>query len=161
MSEQQFDKIIKRAYDAPGRVAMNSFPVSRAKQSMQAECDINAIMKKFAKTGAITHLNQHQGDYGNFIGADNYHNALNQILEADKMFQTIPSNIRADFENDAAKYLAFAENPENIEQMRKYGLAPPDQDPINREPDPKTGEFPPGANENAPSGPPGTPEPAT
>ena len=37
---------------------------SRTKQSFQKECDINAIMAKYQKTGAITHFNKHQQQYG-------------------------------------------------------------------------------------------------
>ena len=36
----------------------------RTRQSMRDECDINAIMRKYIKTGAIDHVNKYSGEYG-------------------------------------------------------------------------------------------------
>lgn len=96
---------------------------SLAKQSFKEECDVNQIMKKFKKTGLVDHLNTHKGQYGNFIGASDYHTSLNQILAAQESFQTIPSEIRAKFDNDAGQFLEFTQDPENYQEMIKMGLA--------------------------------------
>ncbi len=102
-----------------------SFPgETLAKQAFKAECDINTIMTRFEKTGLLEHVNQHQGDYGDYtnVPAD-YQAALDQVMAAREMFGSVPSKIRARFENDPAKFLAFVEDPANAEEMYKLGLA--------------------------------------
>lgn len=115
---------------------------SRAKQNFKDECDINKIMAKYEKRGTIEHLNQHQGKYGDFIHAQDYHLSLNLLLAADDAFASIPSKIRAKFDNDPAIFLDFAQNPENLDQMISMGLAP------SRPREPGTGD--PGPDELSP-----------
>jgi len=107
------------------RVCLDPEGHSLAKQSFQKECDINNIMKKFEKTGIINHLNTHSGGYGNYIGYEDYHSSLNKILQADAAFTSLPSLVRSKFHNDPAKFLEYAQNPDNLEGMREMGLAPP------------------------------------
>lgn len=102
---------------------------SLAKQSMKDECDINQIMRKFEKNGTLEHLNTFNGQYGDFADAPQYHDAMNIMLDANSMFDTIPSKIRAQFENSPSKFLEFAQDPENIKEMREMGLAPYPQNP--------------------------------
>ena len=97
---------------------------SRTKQSFKKECDINNIMSKYEKTGIISHCRQHGGEYGDFIAAPDYHTAMTEITRAEEMFMAIPAGVRAKFGNDPAAFLAFAQDPENLEEMREMGLAP-------------------------------------
>ena len=64
---------------------------SMAHQSFKQECDINRIMKNFEKTGLMSHVNVHQGDYGDFTDFESYHDSMNQVLAAQEMFQSIPA----------------------------------------------------------------------
>lgn len=102
---------------------------SLAKQSSKDECDINFIMKRYAKTGILEHLNEHQGDYGDFSDAKDFTESQKIVLEASEMFDTIPASIRKQFENSPAKFLDFVQDSENQEAMIDLGLAtrvPPD-----------------------------------
>ena len=38
------------------------------------------------------------------------------------MFMTVPAHIRAEFDNDPAKFLAFVQDDANTEKMREMGL---------------------------------------
>lgn len=98
---------------------------SRAKQSFRDECDINSIMRRFEKTGVLEHVSKHGGRYGDFIGAPEYHEACNRVLEADAMFQELPAKVRKRFSNDPADFLAFMADPENQEEARQLGLLKP------------------------------------
>ncbi len=98
--------------------------VSLTKQSFKDDCDINVVMRKYEKSGLLTHLNQNQGDYSNFIDAPDYHTAMLAIRAAEENFMTIPAQIRSRFHNDAGNFLEFAQNPDNLEEMREMGLAP-------------------------------------
>lgn len=95
------------------------------KQSFQAECNINEIMSKFDKTGLLEHLNTHQGDYGNFLGFEDYHTSVNRVIEANEAFMTIPAAVRAKFNNDPAKFMEFAQDHENLDELIEMGLANP------------------------------------
>lgn len=105
-----------------GRVQTDCAGESRTKQSFKNECDINRILRQFYRTGLVSHVSKRQGYYGDFIGAGTYHDALNLIHEARDMFLELPAKIRAEFDNDPAKFLDFVHDPENEEQMREMGL---------------------------------------
>lgn len=109
-------------YKPHDRVQFSSDKPSLTKRSFKNECDINIIMSKFEKTGLISHHNAQQGQYGNFIGAPDYHHAMNLIIQANEMFASLPSKIRARFNNDPSEFLSFAQDPENTEEMIKLGL---------------------------------------
>lgn len=106
------------------RVHPESGP-GRTKQSFADESNINIIMKRYEKTGVLDHFNQHQGDYGDFIAAPDYHTAMNMIRDAGEMFMEIPATVRAQFKNDPAAFLAFVQDPDNTDAMIEMGLARP------------------------------------
>lgn len=98
---------------------------SLAHQSFRDECDINNIMKKFERTGLLDHVNEHEGNYGDFTDLPaSYHEAQNQVIRAQEMFLSVPSKIRARFNNDPGEFLAYVEDPANVEGMRELGLLP-------------------------------------
>lgn len=97
---------------------------SRTKQSMKKETDINFIVDKYQKTGTLEHLKNYEGTYGEFVEID-FHQAMNTITKANEMFETLPSNIRAKFENDPGAFLEFATTKENHLAMVELGLAYP------------------------------------
>lgn len=98
--------------------------LGRAKQSMRDECDINRIMSKFQKTGVINHVARYEARYGEATSM-NYRECLETVRRAQEMFLDLPAKARKRFGNDPAEFLAFVSNPENIEEMRKLGLANP------------------------------------
>jgi len=109
-------------YHPHDRVQLDPGP-GRTKQSFAEESNINIIMRRYEKTGILDHFNTHQGDYGDFIGAQDYHTSMNLIREAGEAFMTIPAGVRAKFENDPARFLEFVQDPENLDEMVKMGLA--------------------------------------
>ena len=97
---------------------------SMTKQAHKGECDINNILKKFRDQGVITHRNTFEGNYGDFTEVPlSYHDAMNQVREADEMFQSIPAHVRAEFQNDPGKFLEFVQNPQNAQKMYDLGLS--------------------------------------
>lgn len=95
---------------------------SRTKQSFKTECDINEIMKKFQKSGAITHYASHAPSYGDTTGPQ-LAEAMNIVADAETMFEELPSAIRKKFANDPERFLEFVQDPNNLEEMRELGLA--------------------------------------
>jgi len=100
----------------------------RTKQSFKDECDINKIMAKYQKTGAIAHVNQHGANYG-FATSLDFSEAMRLIKTAQDMFDGLPSSIRTRFANDPAQFLDFVQNADNKAEMQKLGLIPEEQPP--------------------------------
>lgn len=101
-------------FDGPGRT----------KQSMKAECDINNIVNKYRRTGTIAHLAKHGGQYG-FASAMDFRESMDIVLKAKAMFADLPSVLRKRFGNDPAGFLEYVQDKNNLEEMRKLGLALP------------------------------------
>jgi len=107
------------------RVSKTFTQKSRTQQSFKDECNINNIMAKYERSGIIDHVSQYQGQYGNFIGYPDYQEAMTAISQANQMFATLPASIRDRFRNDPEAFLNFAQDPDNIDELRELGLAPP------------------------------------
>lgn len=127
---------IKKPYADHPRHGLDFSKTSLTHQSFKAECDINNIMRKFEKTRLLDHVNQHQGSYGDYLGYEDYQTSLNQIRDAQTAFLTVPAKIRAQFENDPAKFLRFVQDPANADSMVQMGLARRPKTP----PDPNEGK---------------------
>ena len=65
-------------------------PISLTKQSFKDEVNINKIMAKFQKSGAIDHYAKHAPTYGDATSED-LHTALGIIADAESMFEELPS----------------------------------------------------------------------
>ena len=116
------------------------------KQSFKDECDINKIISKFQRTGVVTHVNKHAGQYG-FAPAIDFQSALALVAQARDQFADLPSKIRSRFGNDPQQFLAFCENPDNRSEMALLGLLKPEP-PELESPPPQ-----PAPSEPAPSAP--------
>ncbi len=117
---------IKSAYVVYPRVTADPVGETRAKQSMARETDINVIMAGYKQNGLLTHVNRHQGEYGEFTVID-FHEAMNTIVSAERMFETLPSEIRTRFNNDPGLFLDYVDDPANAAGMREMGLLPPEE----------------------------------
>lgn len=131
MTNQKKSDFGRGAFIAHDRVQLKCEDATRAKQAMAAECNINNIMEKYLKTGLIDHVNEHKGQYGDLPSAMDYHDSCNAVIAAKDAFASLPSNIRNKFDNDPGKFLEFAQNPENEDQMGELGLV---DKPSTREP---------------------------
>jgi len=114
---------IRRAYDRI-RTQTPIVGESLTSQAHKQECDINRIMLKWAKTGTIEHRNTFDGQYGDFTDSPgDYHEAMNQVVQANEMFEGLPSAIRRRFGNDPGAFLDFVQDAKNVDQMIDMGLA--------------------------------------
>lgn len=126
----------KTAYGPKDKVQLNGFEKSRTKQAMRDESNINFIVAKYQKTGMVEHLNKYQGDYAEFESID-YHEAMNLVVGAQQMFESLPSSVRSRFQNDPAQFLDFVGDGANATEMREMGLLKPER-PTFIEPAPFT-----------------------
>lgn len=98
---------------------------SMTQQQFKNQCDINQILKKFEKTGMITHLNNYQGNYGDFSKVQNFKQNLDMVMSAQVAFDSLPAAIRKRFGNDPSQLIDFVGNNENYDEALKLGLISP------------------------------------
>lgn len=97
---------------------------SHVQQNLQDITDINRIMSKYQRTGVLTHINQAVQQYGDFSEVPDYKTGLERLQAAQDIFMQLPSQLREKFNNDPGKFIDFATDPDNQEEMRTLGLAP-------------------------------------
>lgn len=93
----------------------------RTRQSFAAECDINNIMARYMKTGALEHVARVVPRFGDVTGQD-FQQAMDLVANARSAFEDLPSALRSRFDNDPAMLLEFMQDPENRAEAVKLGL---------------------------------------
>lgn len=117
---------VKRGVYRPHeRVVFDVGGPSLTRQEFADECEINSIMARYQKTGVIPQADTRRAEYIDFGEFPDFHEAMNMMVAAEEAFMTLPSGVRLRFENDPAEFVRFAQDPENLEDLRKWGLAKP------------------------------------
>jgi len=96
------------------------------KQSDLKDTDINAIFKRFERTGQLPDMIKADGRYGDFSAVPDYQEAVSIVRTAEEQFANLDVTIRNRFENDPARFLAFATDEKNIDELEKMGLLKPE-----------------------------------
>lgn len=95
------------------------------RQEFKDECDINVLMATYERTGALPPMRSGEPQYLDVSNVPDLQEALSVVAAAEAAFMRLPAKVRKEFDNDPVKFVEYAENPENLEQMRTWGLAPP------------------------------------
>lgn len=109
--------------------------ISVTKQSFKKDCDINVIMKRQLKSGVPFDPRATGvalgGMYGDFINGTDFVTVQNRLLEANKIFDSMSSDIRKRFNNKPAElfdFLADLHTDDNLMQEAiDLGLVPRDE----------------------------------
>jgi phage internal scaffolding protein len=88
------------------------------------DCDTNIILRKFMKTGTVTHLAKRQGSYMDVSNVPDLLNSLLIAQEAEKDFRNFPSEVRRRFDNSYTKFVEFINDERNREEAMELGLIP-------------------------------------
>lgn len=109
---------------------------SLTRQDFAEECDINAIMERYQHTGVLPAGGE--PFYYDFTTLPTtMMESMDVMRQATDAFMTLPAKVRREFDNDPAEFVDFASNPDNVEQMREWGLAEPKKAlPVPQEPAP-------------------------
>lgn len=129
---------------------------SMTRQEFAEECDINNIMKGYnvQDIGAL----MRQGMEANYVDFSKMPTTLMDFMDlqfqAEEAFMTLPADVRKQFDNDPMQFVEYGANPENVEQMRKWGLAEPAKTPdAGASPSPTPTPAPPPAAPEPPKAP--------
>lgn len=66
------------------------------KQSFKDSTDINKILTKMAKTGALSHLDKYAGEYGDFENIDLLEAQL-RLQRGQEIFNDLPAELKREF----------------------------------------------------------------
>ena len=91
-------------------------------QHHKSACDVNVILSKYEATGIITHGTSKKPRYGDFTTSSDYLDACLKVKIAEDSFASLPSAIRARFQNDPASFIDFVNDEKNHDECVKYGL---------------------------------------
>lgn len=112
---------IRKMCQRPGKKRADGTPLYFTEQQHKKECDVNNIIRKYDKTGLITHVSRFEGTFGDLSGAD-FKEMSDRVAKARSMFEELPSNIRHEFKNDPSRLLQFMDDPGNRAKAEKLGL---------------------------------------
>ncbi len=112
--------IPRNAY-SPRQSVVSPCGENAAQQQFKEDCDVNIIMQRFQKTGAIDHVSKHQPEYG-FASPTDYHESMNIVTSAQSMFNDLPSKLRNEFHNNPQALLEFVQDPKNADRAAELGL---------------------------------------
>jgi hypothetical protein len=99
--------------------------VSMTRQEFADECDVNNVMAQYEKTGILpANMNGNVPQYLDVTGIPDFRASLDFLNEATTAFMALPAVVRKEFDNDPAKFIDYAQDENNLPQMRKWGLAP-------------------------------------
>lgn len=122
VGEEMSSAYVKREED----FGFNTEGPSLTRQEFADECDVNALMARYEKTGQmIPSRAVGPPQYLDLTDVPDLHAAMNIMRDAEAAFMRLPAVVRREFENDVTQFVEFAEDPENLDQMREWGLAKP------------------------------------
>ncbi|WNK12510.1 MAG: internal scaffolding protein [Microvirus sp.] len=100
-------------------------PPSMTKQEFARECDINNIVKSFSVSGQLNHVSAKalSGQYLDLPDGFDLQQSLEIVAQAESAFMSLPAKVRDRFHNDPANFLTFVHDPDNLDEMRRMGLA--------------------------------------
>ena len=107
-------------YNDPGVDCSNDPGLTDGSQA--AELDVNQIIRRAQKSGILPGVDIERV-FADVSSAQDYHSALNIILQANEQFMSLDAEIRAKFDNDPAKFMDFVHDPKNGPELVRMGLA--------------------------------------
>lgn len=116
-------KVVKLVFDEK-----DSKSRSLTRQSFAKDADINNIMSKYAVTGVLVDPanvdSRRVPRFGDFSDLVDYPTLVGRINQAQADFMTLPSGLRARFDNDVENLLAFISEPKNVIEAVSLKLLP-------------------------------------
>lgn len=95
---------------------------SLTQQSMKDECDVNLIVARHAKTGAIPHITSREPVFGDFTDSVDLKQSLDNVMDAQERFSRFPSRVRQAAQNDPVRFLEMLATQEGSQYLYDAGL---------------------------------------
>jgi hypothetical protein len=119
------------------RVQTVPFGTSLTDQSDKNSCDVNVMMKQYAKTGMLPSFSSKEPVYADVSEIPDFLTAHKLMQEANYLFLELPAEVRALMDHDPSRLGEFVKDPKNKEVCEEYGLIKKEKEPPYRESQPK------------------------
>lgn len=110
--------------------------VSKTQRQFRKASDINNIIAKYRKTGILGDPNPVSPRFpifADFSKITDYFSAQVAVAQTKSIFERLPADVRAEFQNDVQVFMQFVSNPENNARLIELGLvAKPAEKPLVR-----------------------------
>jgi hypothetical protein len=111
---------IQKALRRTKRVGIDTGP-GQTEQAHKQECDMNYILRDYQRTGLLKHAKKYEGSYDDVSDID-YERSMMIVADVNSMFEGLPSSERKRFDNNPAKFLAYAQNEVNRKELEERGI---------------------------------------
>ena len=91
-------------------------------QSFSQECDFNAVMAQWERTGTLPNSNPSAPSYEDVSDLVDYQQSVEIVAAAWDSFSALPSRVRERFGNDPAALIQFLQDPANRSEASSLGL---------------------------------------
>lgn len=91
-------------------------------QSFKKQCDINAIMTQYQKTGMLPQQTTIPARYIDSSEIPTLEAAFEVTHKAYEAFQTLPPEVRRHMDNNPAQMEEFINNPKNLPILKEHGI---------------------------------------
>ena len=97
---------------------------SLTQQHFKDETMIDNILQKYAETGFLTDpfSPKRPIQFGDFSGVTDFQTAQNAVARATEYFESLPSHIRASFNNSPAEFLHALNDPVQKSKLEELGF---------------------------------------
>lgn len=137
-------------YAPPPPVVLACAPgSSKTRQEFAAESDINRLVERYQDTGSFydpvtdAKAAARKPVFGDYTNVPDYQTALNQVIDAQQRFDSLPAKIRDRFHNSPQELLEFVSSASNREEAISLGLISKPVEVPFRVSDEKKGNEPP------------------
>ena len=110
-------------YSPQLRVTFETKGESLTEQQFAEESQIINKIRKYDSQGFFDSINRNPAQYTDFTQVRDLADAIDQIEQARDSFQTIPADVRKQFNNSASEFFEFASQECNYPELVKLGLA--------------------------------------
>jgi hypothetical protein len=111
---------IQKALRRTKRVGIDTGP-GQTEQAHKQQCDMNYILRDYQRTGLLKHAKQYEGSYDDVSDID-YERSMMIVADVNSMFESLPSSERKKFDNNPAKFLAYAQDEVNKKELEERGI---------------------------------------
>lgn len=94
-------------------------------QADRDDADINKILKRIQSGGTLGRVNSKEPFFGDVSEFDGLADAIMKVNKANDLFSEYKAEVRERFDNDPVKFVEFFEDPNNLDEAIKLGLALP------------------------------------
>lgn len=119
-----FSRVVKRVVDEGGKLKTIEEVVPEdkiTKDEYLEESDINTLMRRYEQQGIRPDAPPH-ALYQDFATAPDFMAAQLLVANAVEQFEALSAPVRAEFDNDPEKFLAFVHDPKNLDRAEELGL---------------------------------------